>query len=213
MPKRGKFIVLEGGEGLGKSTNREWIRAQLEARGIPVKTTREPGGTKFGEKLRALLLDGNATPDAELLLMFAARAQHIQEIIRPGLESGLWVICDRFTDASYAYQGGGRGLSTKHIEYLEHWIQNGLYPDMTLLFDAPIEIGLQRAQRRGVAADRFEREQQAFFQRVREAYLQRARLAPERYRVIHAEEELHQVQQQIEKILEQLITAWSTHAV
>src|SRR5690349_18623879 len=105
MPKRGKFIVLEGGEGLGKSTNREWIRTQLEARGIPVKTTREPGGTKFGEKLRPLLLDGNATPDAELLLMFAARAQHIHEIIRPGLESGLWVICDRFTDASYAYQG------------------------------------------------------------------------------------------------------------
>jgi dTMP kinase len=212
--QKGKFIVLEGGEGLGKSTNLEWMRAGLEARNIPVTTTREPGGTKFGEKLRALLLDAHSEilPDAELLLMFAARVQHLHEVIRPALESGTWVICDRFTDASYAYQGGGRGISIKHIEYLEHWIQNGLYPDMTLLFDAPIEIGLQRTYRRS-KADRFEQEQQAFFQRVRAAYLQRTSLSPQHYRIINAALDLPQVQQQIGEVLEHLISAWSAHAV
>ncbi len=158
MSQRGKFIVLEGGEGLGKSTNLEWIRGRLETQGVPVKVTREPGGTQFGEKLRALLLDAHTgteiLPATELLLMFAARAQHLHEVIRPALESGAWVVCDRFTDASYAYQGGGRGLSAAHIEYLERWIQNGLLPDMVLLFDAPVEIGLQRSRKRG-AADRF----------------------------------------------------------
>lgn len=217
MPQKGKFIVLEGGEGLGKSTNLEWMRAWLEARGVHATTTREPGGTSFGEKLRALLLDANSTtkiqPEVELLLMFAARAQHLQEVIRPALESGSWIICDRFTDASYAYQGGGRGLAVKHIEYLEHWIQSGLSPDMIFLFDAPVEIGLQRTQRRGGAADRFEQEQQAFFQRVREAYLHRARLAPNRYRIINAAADLPQVQQQLAEALEHLIITGSPHAV
>jgi dTMP kinase len=217
MRQRGKFIVLEGGEGLGKSTNLEWIRARLETQNISVKATREPGGTQFGEKLRALLLDANPAtgivPDAELLLMFAARAQHLHEVIRPALESGSWVICDRFTDASYAYQGGGRGLSLLHIEYLEHWIQDRLYPDMVFLFDAPVEVGLQRTHRRGNAADRFEREQQIFFQRVRDAYLARAKLFPERYRVINAALDLSRVQQQIEQTLAGLIADWSAHAV
>lgn len=218
MPGEGKFIVLEGGEGLGKSTNQEWMRARLEASGIRVITTREPGGTGFGEKLRALLLDANSTtqivPDGELLLMFAARAQHLHEVIRPALASGRWVLCDRFTDATYAYQGGGRGLSVSHIEYLERWIQNGLYPHMTFLFDAPVEVGLGRARGRGAGADRFEREQQAFFQRVREAYLQRARLAPDRYRIINAGMDLPEVQKQIEQALEALIADWKApHAV
>lgn len=212
MAQQGKFIVLEGGEGLGKSTNQEWMRAWLEARRIRVITTREPGGTGFGERLRALLLDVNSTteivPDAELLLMFAARAQHLHEIIKPALASGCWVLCDRFTDATYAYQGGGRGLSAGHIEYLERWIQHGLYPDMTFLFDAPIEIGLSRASRRGVTADRFEREQQSFFQRVRDTYLQRAGLLPGRYRIINAAMDLPEVQQQIGEALEGLIGDW-----
>jgi dTMP kinase len=217
MTVAGRFIVLEGGEGLGKSTNQEWMRAALEAGGIKAITTREPGGTGFGEKLRALLLDADSTarivPDAELLLMFAARAQHLHEVIRPALASGHWVLCDRFTDASYAYQGAGRGLSASHIEYLEHWIQNGLYPDMTFLFDAPVETGLQRARARGAAADRFESEQQNFFQRVRAAYLQRAELCPERYCVVNAALALPEVRRQIEGTLDRMIIDWRAHAV
>jgi dTMP kinase len=215
MPPRGKFIVLEGGEGAGKSTNLDWIRGQLEARGIKVVTTREPGGTTFGEKLRSLLLDAASkiVADTELLLMFAARAQHLHEVIRPALEAGSWVICDRFTDASYAYQGGGRGMNLQHIEYLEHWIQHGLYPDLVLLFDVPVAVGLQRTHSRGNAADRFEREQQAFFERVREVYLVRAQSFPERHRIIDAALDLQQVQQQLAAALERLITGGNPHAV
>ena len=215
MPRQGKFIVLEGGEGLGKSTNLEWMRGRLEKTGIRPIATREPGGTQFGESLRALLLGTTAKipPEAELLLMFAARAQHLREVIRPALESGTWVICDRFTDASYAYQGGGRGLSLSHIEYLERWIQNGLHPDMVFLFDAPVEIGLQRTQSRGNAADRFEREHQEFFERVRAAYLERAKLAPERYCIVNAALDLPRVHQQIGKVLDQMIADWKQHAI
>lgn len=215
MSRKGKFIVLEGGEGLGKSTNLEWMRARLEKAGLRSIATREPGGTKFGENLRTLLLDTTAEipPEAELLLMFAARVQHLHEVIRPALESGTWVICDRFTDASYAYQGGGRGLSVNHIEYLERWIQRGLYPDMVFLFDAPVEIGLQRTQKRGLVADRFEREQQTFFQRVREAYLERAKTSPQRYCIVNAALDLPRVHQQIGKVLDQMIEDWKKHAV
>jgi dTMP kinase len=217
MTVAGRFIVLEGGEGLGKSTNQEWMRAALEAEGIEAITTREPGGTGFGEKLRVLLLDANSTapivPDAELLLMFAARAQHLHEVIRPALAAGHWVLCDRFTDASYAYQGAGRGLSASHIEYLERWIQNGLYPDMTFLFDAPVETGLQRARARGTVADRFESEQQNFFQRVRAAYLQRSELFPERYCIVNAALDLPEVRRQIEQTLDRMIRDWRAHAV
>ncbi|HEX5054883.1 MAG TPA: dTMP kinase [Gammaproteobacteria bacterium] len=213
--RRGKFIVLEGGEGAGKSTNLEWIRDRLAAGGIKVITTREPGGTPFGEKLRSVLLDPTSriVPDAELLLMFAARAQHLHEIIKPALESGSWVICDRFTDASYAYQGGGRGVNLQYIEFLEHWIQEGLYPDLVLLFDMPVETGLLRTHRRGNTADRFESEQRAFFERVREAYLRRAQSSPERHRVIDAALDLPQVQQQIEAALGHLSADGGGNAV
>jgi dTMP kinase len=212
----GKFIVLEGGEGAGKSTNLQYICKLLQAHKIDVKTTREPGGTSFGEQLRQLLLDARSQtavlPEAELLLMFAARAQHLNEVIRPSLADGVWVVCDRFTDASYAYQGGGRGLPVEHIEYLEKWVQAGLQPDITLLLDAPVELGAKRAAKRGTA-DRFEREQQAFFERVRAVYLERARRNPQRYRIIDAAQDLQAVQLQLEQVMTQLIEQWATHVV
>ncbi|MEQ1528230.1 MAG: dTMP kinase, partial [Methylococcales bacterium] len=157
---KAKFISLEGGEGVGKSTNLEFIKDYLLRRQIPVVVTREPGGTKLAENLRQLLLDKNSEAiceQAEILMMFAARAQHIKHVIAPALAQGQWVLCDRFTDSSYAYQGGGRGMDVKPIQWLETFVQGSLRPDMTLLFDAPIEIGMSRAGQRG-ALDRFEAE-------------------------------------------------------
>lgn len=198
--ERGKFIVLEGCEGVGKSTNLAYVRACLESVGLSVRMTREPGGTHLGERLRDILLHGDEeepiAPDAELLLMFAARAQHIARVIEPSLSAGQWVVSDRFTDATYAYQGGGRRLPVEKIADLERWVQGGLRPDFVLLLDAPAAVGMSRAQRRG-SADRFEREAQAFFEWVREAYSARADADPERYAVIDAGLELHDVQARI----------------
>ncbi|MEW7977048.1 MAG: dTMP kinase [Candidatus Sedimenticola endophacoides] len=199
----GRFITIEGGEGAGKSTNLDYIRSLIEAAGHPVLFTREPGGTPLGEEVRELLLGHRHTgmaDDTELLLMFAARAEHIARCIRPALERGQWVLCDRFTDATYAYQGGGRGLSEARIATLEQWVQGGLRPDLTLLLDLPVEIGLSRAGARS-EPDRFEREQAAFFQRVREAYLRIAEAHPARVTVIDAAPGLERVQAQIDRAM------------
>jgi dTMP kinase len=192
---RGKFITIEGGEGVGKSTQIAALRAALRARGHEVVLTREPGGTRRAEQIRELLLESTSEaipPIAELLLMFAARSLHIENLIRPSLARGAWVLCDRFTDATYAYQGGGRGLDPEQIATLERWVQHDLRPDLTVLLDVPIEIGTARAHERNLSAgvtDRFEREHSEFFQRVRDAYLERARNEPDRFAVIDAAED------------------------
>ncbi|MBT2971734.1 MAG: dTMP kinase [gamma proteobacterium symbiont of Ctena orbiculata] len=199
MTVRGRFITVEGGEGAGKSSNLAFIQSLLEAAGKQVLFTREPGGTPLGEAIRELLLGHKHTgmaDDTELLLMFAARAEHLQQKILPALEQGVWVLCDRFTDASFAYQGSGRGLSLEKITKLQQFVQGSLRPDLTLLLDLPVETGLQRAGNRS-EPDRFEREAEDFFERVRNGYLQIAREEPERVRVIDASPALPQVQEQI----------------
>lgn len=200
----GKFITLEGGEGVGKSTNLRFITQWLEHRGIDYVQTREPGGTPLAEQLRTLLLekrDESVDPTAELLMVFAARAQHLSQVIKPALAGGKWVICDRFTDATYAYQGGGRGLDRTLIGELEQTVQGELRPDRVLLLDLDPEIGLQRAAATG-EADRFESEQAAFFRKVRAAYRERAEAAPGRYAVIDASRPLPDVQAQLALELE-----------
>jgi dTMP kinase len=189
----GRFITLEGIEGVGKTTQVTRIAAALEARGIAHLVTREPGGTALAERIRELVLhagDESLPPAAELLLMFAARAVHLSNKIEPQLKRGAWVICDRFTDASYAYQGGGRRLKMEDIRHLESMVQAGRKPDLTLLLDAPVEQALQRARLRNAAAvqDRFESERVEFFERVRSVYLARAAAEPERIAVIDASE-------------------------
>lgn len=200
------FITLEGPEGAGKTTNRTWLAEQLEAMGHSLVLTREPGGTPLAEQIRDLLLDCHDEPvatDTELLLMFAARAQHLHQVIRPALEAGQIVLCDRFTDASYAYQGAGRGVPEQRIAQLEQFVQGDLRPDLTLLFDLPVEVGMQRAQARG-RLDRFEQEQQDFFQAVRQGYLQRAALEPQRFIVLDASRPLVEVQQQLAGVLQRI---------
>ena len=192
----GLFITLEGPEGAGKSTNREYLAELLMQAGIEVVLTREPGGTPLAERIRELLLAPDSevmAVDTELLLMFAARAQHLAGVIRPALARGAVVLCDRFTDATYAYQGGGRGLAYERIAILEQFVQGDLRPDLTLVFDLPVEVGLARAAARG-KLDRFEQEQQSFFEAVRQTYLARAAQAPERYRILDAAQPLSQVQ-------------------
>lgn len=204
---RGKFITLEGSEGSGKSTNLAYVHRHLKQAGIDVVLTREPGGTELGETIRELLLDASQTrmcSDTELLLMFAARAQHLNELILPTLEAGRWVLCDRFTDATYAYQGGGRGISNERIAVLEQWVQGDLRPDLTLFLDLPVSQGLARAGKRG-ELDRFEREQTEFFERVRQGYRKQAEAAPERYRIIDASRSLPEVQQQLDDVLERYL--------
>lgn len=199
----GLFITLEGPEGAGKSTNREYLAALLREQGLEVVLSREPGGTPLAERIRELLLtpsDELMHSDTELLLVFAARAQHLAEVIRPALQRGAVVLCDRFTDATYAYQGGGRGLSEARIAELERFVQGDLRPNLTLVFDLPVEVGLARAAARG-RLDRFEQEGQDFFEAVRQAYLQRAQKAPERYRVLDAAQTLEQVQRDIDAVL------------
>lgn len=199
----GRFITLEGVEGVGKSTNLEHIKCRLEAAGIKLVVTREPGGTEMAEEIRALLLqprDESVSEMAELLLMFAARAQHLHALIKPSLEAGVWVLCDRFTDATFAYQGGGRGVSFEWISTLESMVQQSLRPDLTLLLDLPVEVGLERARQRS-AFDRFEAEQQHFFEQVRKVYLQRAEQQPERFAIIDATPSIEQVQAQIDQVL------------
>lgn len=205
-PVTGLFITLEGPEGAGKSTNREYLAERLRASGLDVVLTREPGGTPLAERIRELLLapsDETMCVDTELLLMFAARAQHLAQVIRPALARGAVVLCDRFTDATYAYQGGGRGLSQERIAQLEAFVQGTLRPDLTLVFDLPVEVGLARASARG-RLDRFEQEGRAFFEAVRGAYLARAAAAPSRYRVVDAGQSLAQVQQALDALLPEL---------
>ena len=200
---KGLFITLEGVEGAGKSSLMNYIGEILSEAGHNVVLTREPGGTKTGEQIRNILLDSNnigLTDDTELLLMFAARAQHIQEIINPALAAGKTLICDRFTDASYAYQGGGRGLAHSRIQQLEEWVQHGLKPDLTLLFDLDVEIGLRRAGRRS-EADRFEQEEISFFERIRACYLARAENETQRIKVVNAADSFENVKQQVQDIL------------
>ncbi|MFZ1576673.1 MAG: dTMP kinase [Chromatiaceae bacterium] len=199
MRSRGRFITLEGIEGAGKSTQVALIQATLEQLGLSVMLTREPGGAPIAERLRQILLDPDCrgmSADAELLLVFAARAEHLAKIIRPALERGDWVVCDRFTDASYAYQGGGRGLDPARIAVLEGFVQGELRPDLTLLFDLPVTLGLERASKRS-DPDRFEGETARFFTGVRAAYLARAQAEPGRMRLIDASAPLDQVSQAV----------------
>jgi dTMP kinase len=196
----GKLISLEGIEGAGKSTMLPFIRAFLEAAGHRVIVTREPGGTALGDRIRDLLLSKDMTPETETLLMFAARAEHIATVIRPALDDGYTVITDRFTDSSYTYQGGGRGVSKKFIASLEYWVCDGLAPDLTLLFDLPVEVGHARVWGRGVL-DRFESEGKAFMQRVRNSYLNRSYWPHDRVRLIDADQPFAAVRLDVEGIL------------
>jgi dTMP kinase len=209
--RSGRFITLEGGEGVGKTTNVTFVCDWLTARGIEVVRTREPGGTPAAEAIRELLLDPTReeawSDDAELLLVFAARAQHLAERIRPALERGAWVVCDRFTDATFAYQGGGRGLDLDRIRTLETLVQNGLQPDLTLLLDVPLSVAAQRVARRGAQLDRFERERDTFFEAVRATYRSRAE-ADARFAIIDASPTLERVQHAIAQCLEQRVTPW-----
>ena len=207
---RGRFITFEGGEGAGKSSNVQLTAAFLRERGVEVVVTREPGGTPLAEEIRNLLLaprDEAMQADTELLLMYAARAQHVGALIRPALARGAWVLSDRFVDASYAYQGGGRGLSMSRIAELEKLVLADLRPDLTLLFDVPVEVGLARAGKRG-DLDRIEREDLAFFQRIRDTYLSRAAAEPERFQVLDAAAPLEQVQAQLRATLARCWEQW-----
>ncbi|ALE52709.1 thymidylate kinase [Candidatus Thioglobus autotrophicus] len=204
--KTGKFITIDGVEGAGKSTQIKFICDYLQTKGINVILTREPGGTDLGEKIRELLLSTQTQSmhnDSELLLMFAARNEHIHHKIMPALERGNWVLSDRFTDASYAYQGGGRGLDIERIEQLEHWVLGDFAPDMTLLLDIPVEQGMSRVESRG-EKDRIELEKMDFFQRVRQAYIDRSKKYPNRIKLIDSSKEREHTSQQIQQILDSL---------
>jgi dTMP kinase len=199
---RGKFITLEGMDGAGKSTHLSWIPGFLVARGVKVRLTREPGGTPLGERLRELMLDKHQKlhAETEALLMFAARREHLAKVILPALEAGEWVVCDRFTDATFAYQSGGSGLAWDRIAMLENWVQGSLQPDLTLYFDVPSEVGKARTQA-AREPDRFEQEGRSFFDRVREGYLRRAREMPQRVQIIDGTETLEKVKQSVENII------------
>jgi dTMP kinase len=210
----GRFITLEGIEGAGKTTQLACAREFLEQEGQAVVVTREPGGTPLGEAIRHLLLDRRGaamSADSELLLMFAARAEHLDRVIRPALATGRWVVCDRFTDATYAYQGGGRGVGHERIAVLEDWVQGAMRPDLTLLFDLPVPMGLGRLRARAgidrFEPDRFEHEEQAFFERVRQTYRDRARREPQRYRVIDAAQSKEEVRSRIREALARFLAA------
>lgn len=198
---RGKFITLEGIDGAGKSTHHAWLVEFLRQRGKTVVATREPGGTPLGEKLRELLLSQPMHLETEALLMFAARREHLDKVILPALERGDWVVSDRFTDASFAYQGGGRGLASAKLEALEAWVQGDFQPDLTLLFDAPTEVASARLAAAGNAPDRFEQEQQAFFERVRQAYLDRAKREPQRIARIDSTRSIEEIAKLLEDVV------------
>jgi dTMP kinase len=205
--KDGKFITVEGIEGVGKSSNIDFLSELIEKKGYEVLRTREPGGTPMAERIRALLLEHGeeALPDtAELLLFFAARSLHVNNTIRPALAAGRWVVCDRFTDTSRAYQGTARGMDIERINTLAEWVQEGLEPDLTLLLDAPAEIGMNRAEKRG-ATNRLESEKISFYERARQGYLRLAEEEPDRFAVIDAAQPLTQVKADIAKVLEQLL--------
>lgn len=198
---KGHFITLEGIDGAGKTTHHEWLVETLRQRGKRVVSTREPGGTPLGERLRDLLLHDPMHVETEALLMFAARREHLDKVILPALNRGDWVVSDRFTDASFAYQGGGRGLDLKKLKILEAWVQAGLQPTLTFLFDVPIEIAQARVAASATAPDRFEQEQQVFFERVRGAYLDRARNEPKRIVCIDATKSLAAIRVNLQDII------------
>jgi len=197
---KGKFITFEGIDGAGKSTHVETIAAYLRSLGKTVVTTREPGGTPLGERLRELLLHEPMHLETEALLMFASRREHIAKLIAPALERGDWVISDRFTDATFAYQGGGRQLDINKLDVLEQWVHAEFQPQLTLLFDVPLEVARERLDKTR-SLDKFEREQQDFFARVRNAYLQRAAQFPQRIRIIDSTRPMHEVNQQLEQLV------------
>ena len=207
---RGRYITVEGGEGVGKSTQVGRAAAWLRTSGREVVVTREPGGTPRSERLRELLLERSAEPmppSCELLLIFAARATHVANLVEPALTRGAWVLCDRFTDASYAYQGGGRGIAQSHIDALAKLAHPGLTPDLTVLLDAPVALGLRRAgARQAPATDRFAAERLEFFERVRDVYLERARLEPERIRIVDAAGTIDEVEAAVRSALGSLLT-------
>jgi dTMP kinase len=201
---RGRFITLEGVDGAGKSTHVAWIAERLRARGHTVLVTREPGGTPLAERLRELVLAEPMEPIAETMLLFAARADHVLRVIAPALQAGTWVLCDRFTDATFAYQGGGKGVAAELIAHLAQVSHNGLLPDRTLVFDCPYEVSRERLKQTGRVADRFEREDRAFFERVRQEYLGLARSDPERIRVVDASRPVGDIKKVIQEELSTL---------
>lgn len=208
--KNGKFISIEGIEGAGKSTQIDFIQNFLQQQGKRVVVTREPGGTKLGEQIRELLLaprDNGMSHDAELLLMFAARAEHIEQVIKPAIARGDWVLCDRFVDATFAYQGGGRGIAYERIKTISDWTLDGLQTDITLLFDLPVETGQQRVVKRQQEKDRFEQEKATFFQKIRDCYLERAKQEPERIKIIDASRDISAVQQQVSTLLDDMVSS------
>lgn len=210
LPRKGRFITVEGTEGVGKSTNMNFIRELLDTANIPHIVSREPGGTPLAEEIRNVLVvprEEKMCELSELLLVFAARAQHINQLIRPALERGEWVLCDRFTDATFAYQGAGRGLSTAVISSLQDMVQGELRPDCTVLLDAPVDVGMARAGARG-ELDRFEQEKHTFFEKVRAGYLGRVAAEPERFRLIDASAELASVHREIAAALQPQIAAY-----
>ena len=207
--ERGRFISFEGIEGIGKTTALSYVREKLDTASIPYVVTREPGGTPIAEAIRHILLDHYTEvmcPDTELLLMFAGRVQNIAQVVLPALQGGKWVLSDRFTDASFAYQGGGRGIPDAHIEALAKWVRGDLKPDITLLLDAPAVVGLSRVNSREGTKDRIEAEGLGFFKRVRESYLTMARREPKRFRVIYADQEVSLVKEQVLRAIKPLLT-------
>jgi dTMP kinase len=205
---RGAFLTVEGSDGAGKTTQLEFIHSWLSSKDVEVVRTREPGGTAVGEKLRNLLLnqtDLSISNETELLLIFAARQQHLQELILPALQQGKWVLCDRFTDATYAYQGAGRGVDEARISILEQWVQRGMQPDLTLILDVDVSIGQERSASRGNKPDRFERESSDFKQAVRSCYLDRSEKDTKRVRVVNAAGSIESVQQAITRELKDFI--------
>lgn len=207
--RRGQFITIEGIEGVGKSTLINHLQKYLHQKTIPLLVTREPGGTPIAEEIRQLILSPHLESlcqETELLLLFASRAQHLAKVIMPTLQQGLWILSDRFTDASYAYQGGGRGIEFAQIERLEQWVQNDFQPDLTILLHAPVELALKRAKNRS-APDRIEAEDAQFFTRAQDVYLQRAKQFPKRFRLLDASQPLAIVQQQLENIIDEFLVA------
>jgi len=198
---KGKFITFEGIDGAGKSSHVEWLAEHLRARGRVVHVTREPGGTELGEKLRTLLLNEPMHLETETLLMFAARREHLARLIEPVLARGEWVVCDRFSDATFAYQGGGRGLDRSKFLTLEHWVHGHVQPDLTLLFDLPLEIARERIALASRVLDRFEQERADFHERVRQAYLERAHNNPSRIQVVDANNSLEDIRKSLEQIV------------
>ncbi|HPY40725.1 MAG TPA: dTMP kinase [Thiolinea sp.] len=218
MTTLGKFITLEGGEGAGKTTGRGYIGEFLRNQGFTVLETREPGGTEVSEAIRHILLDSTLPAmhaDTELLLMFAARNEHLQQKIIPALRAGSWVVCDRFTDATYAYQGYGRGLDQDRIASLESWVQGSLRPDYTFLFDIDVHLGMQRVKARSqqlaISADRFEQEKIEFFEKIRLGYLMRAKEFPQQYRLVDASKDLQEVQAQLNFLLTAILASDGAH--